>query len=146
MLWSGSEGTDAELMQGLPAARATLMPTLSRTWAGPLHRRALDAMAFYDKADFNGTGAAPFAGNFHSTGANEGRAATRWADTCCCSCTVTLDRETAVGARRREPGLRAAVAQRPHRAAAAAGGGAPLKGGADIAGIGWLPPATAPRV
>jgi 2,5-dihydroxypyridine 5,6-dioxygenase len=60
-----------------------------------LNRRARwDAMAFYDKADFNGTELRAFAGNFlYSTGANEvaGRHTLGHFDLPLRGCTVTVD-------------------------------------------------------
>ena len=60
-----------------------------------LNRRARwDAMAFYDKADFNGTELRAFAGNFlYSTGANEaaGRYTLGHFDLPLRGCTITLD-------------------------------------------------------
>jgi 2,5-dihydroxypyridine 5,6-dioxygenase len=65
-----------------------------------LNRRARwDAMAFYDKADFNGTELRAFAGNFlYSTGANEvaGRHTAGHFDLPLRGCTVTLDGQPVV--------------------------------------------------
>jgi len=62
-----------------------------------------DAMAFYDKRDFNGTEARAFAGNFlYSTGANElaGRHTLGHFDLPVRNCTITLDEQMVVGAGR----------------------------------------------
>jgi 2,5-dihydroxypyridine 5,6-dioxygenase len=65
-----------------------------------LNRRARwDAMAFYDKAEFNGTELRAFAGNFlYSTGANEvaGRHTAGHFDLPLRGCTVTLDGQPVV--------------------------------------------------
>ena len=60
-----------------------------------------DAMAFYDKRDFNGTESRAFAGNFlYSTGANEvaGRHTLGHFDLPLCNCSIALDGETIVDA------------------------------------------------
>jgi 2,5-dihydroxypyridine 5,6-dioxygenase len=60
-----------------------------------------EALAFYDKADTNGTELRAFAGNFlYSTGANEtaGRHALGHFDLPMRNCTITLDGETIVEA------------------------------------------------
>ena len=60
-----------------------------------------DAMAFYDKRDFNGTEARAFAGNFlYSTGANEvaGRHTLGHFDLPVCNCTIHLDNDVIVDA------------------------------------------------
>jgi 2,5-dihydroxypyridine 5,6-dioxygenase len=65
-----------------------------------LNRRARwDAMAFYDKAEFNGTELRAFAGNFlYSTGANEvaGRHTAGHFDLPLRGCTVALDGQAVV--------------------------------------------------
>jgi len=58
-----------------------------------------DAMAFYDKRDFNGTESRAFAGNFlYSTGANEvaGRHTLGHFDLPLCNCTIHLDQDMIV--------------------------------------------------
>ncbi len=64
---------DAELMRGCFAAWGERAAYAVSHVGWGLNRRARwDAMAFYDKADFNGTELRAFAGNFlYSTGANE---------------------------------------------------------------------------
>ena len=89
------EGVDAELMRGYFAAwnDAAAYAVSHLGWG--LNRRARwDAMAFYDKADFNGTELRAFAGNFlYSTGANEvaGRHTLGHFDLPLRACTVRLD-------------------------------------------------------
>ena len=89
------DGLDAELMRGYfgawndPAAYA-----VSHLGWGLNRRARWDAMAFYDKADFNGTELRAFAGNFlYSTGANEvaGRHTLGHFDLPLRGCTVRLD-------------------------------------------------------
>lgn len=89
------DGLDAELMRGYfeawndPAAYA-----VSHLGWGLNRRARWDAMAFYDKADFNGTELRAFAGNFlYSTGANEvaGRHTLGHFDLPLRACTVRLD-------------------------------------------------------
>ena len=67
------DSPDAQLMRGYFAAwgdRAAY--AVSHVGWGLNQRARWDAMAFYDKADFNGTELRAFAGNFlYSTGANE---------------------------------------------------------------------------
>ncbi len=67
------EGVDAEMMRGYFAAWGDAAAYAVSHVGWGLNRRARwDAMAFYDKADFNGTELRAFAGNFlYSTGANE---------------------------------------------------------------------------
>ena len=67
------EGVDAELMRGYFAAWGDPAAYAVSHLGWGLNRRARwDAMACYDKADFNGTELRAFAGNFlYSTGANE---------------------------------------------------------------------------
>ena len=93
------DGADAELMRGYLAAWG-LTPEDRAAYAVShlgwgLNRRARwDAMAFYDKADFNGTELRAFAGNFlYSTGANEvaGRHTLGHFDLPLRGCTVLLD-------------------------------------------------------
>jgi 2,5-dihydroxypyridine 5,6-dioxygenase len=95
---------DAELMRGYFAAWQTspgdraAYATSHVGWG--LNRRARwDAMAFYDKVDFNGTELRAFAGNFlYSTGANEvaGRHTLGHFDLPLRGCTVSLDGEPVV--------------------------------------------------
>jgi 2,5-dihydroxypyridine 5,6-dioxygenase len=101
----GGDSPDAELMRshyaawGDPSARA-----VSHVGWGLNPRARWDAMAFYDKADFNGTELRAFAGNFlYSTGANEvaGRHTLGHFDLPLRACTVAVDGEVVV----REGGL-----------------------------------------
>jgi 2,5-dihydroxypyridine 5,6-dioxygenase len=89
------EGVDAELMRGYFAAWADpLAYAVSHVGWGLNRRARWDAMAFYDKADFNGTELRAFAGNFlYSTGANEvaGRHTLGHFDLPLRGCTVRLD-------------------------------------------------------
>ena len=89
------EGVDAELMRGYFAAWGDPAAYAVSHLGWGLNRRARwDAMAFYDKADFNGTELRAFAGNFlYSTGANEvaGRHTLGHFDLPVRGCTVTLD-------------------------------------------------------
>ena len=89
------EGTDAELMRGYFAAwNDPLAYAVSHVGWGLNRRARWDAMAFYDKADFNGTELRAFAGNFlYSTGANEvaGRHTLGHFDLPLRGCTVMLD-------------------------------------------------------
>jgi 2,5-dihydroxypyridine 5,6-dioxygenase len=98
------DGVDAEMMRGHfeawgdPAAYA-----VSHLGWGLNRRARWDAMAFYDKADFNGTELRAFAGNFlYSTGANEvaGRHTLGHFDLPLRGCTVTLDGQVMVDAGR----------------------------------------------
>jgi 2,5-dihydroxypyridine 5,6-dioxygenase len=89
------EGIDAEMMRGHFAAwneRAAY--AVSHVGWGLNRRARWDAMAFYDKGDFNGTELRAFAGNFlYSTGANEvaGRHTAGHFDLPLRGCTVELD-------------------------------------------------------
>lgn len=89
------EGVDAELMRGYFAAWGDPAAYAVSHLGWGLNRRARwDAMAFYDKADFNGTELRAFAGNFlYSTGANEvaGRHTLGHFDLPVRDCTVALD-------------------------------------------------------
>jgi len=89
------EGVDAELMRGYFAAWGDPAAYAVSHLGWGLNRRARwDAMAFYDKADFNGTELRAFAGNFlYSTGANEvaGRHTLGHFDLPVRGCTVALD-------------------------------------------------------
>lgn len=86
---------DAELMRGYFAAWGdTAAYAVSHVGWGLNRRARWDAMAFYDKADFNGTELRAFAGNFlYSTGANEvaGRHTSGHFDLPLRGCTVMLD-------------------------------------------------------
>ena len=88
-------GVDAELMRGYFAAWGDRSAYAVSHVGWGLNRRARwDAMAFYDKADFNGTELRAFAGNFlYSTGANEvaGRHTLGHFDLPLRGCTVELD-------------------------------------------------------
>ena len=89
------DSPDAELMRGHFAAwgeRAAY--AVSHVGWGLNPRARWDAMAFYDKSDFNGTELRAFAGNFlYSTGANEaaGRHTAGHFDLPLRACTVELD-------------------------------------------------------
>ena len=89
------EGVDAELMRGYFAAWNDPQAYAVSHVGWGLNRRARwDSMAFYDKADFNGTELRAFAGNFlYSTGANEvaGRHTLGHFDLPLRGCTVRLD-------------------------------------------------------
>ncbi len=89
------DGLDAELMRGYFAAwNEPAAYAVSHLGWGLNRRARWDAMAFYDKADFNGTELRAFAGNFlYSTGANEvaGRHTLGHFDLPLRSCTVRLD-------------------------------------------------------
>ncbi len=89
------QGVDAELMRGYFAAWNDPAAYAVSHLGWGLNRRARwDAMAFYDKADFNGTELRAFAGNFlYSTGANEvaGRHTLGHFDLPVRACTVRLD-------------------------------------------------------
>ncbi len=86
---------DAELMRSYFAAWGDAAAYAVSHVGWGLNRRARwDAMAFYDKADFNGTELRAFAGNFlYSTGANEvaGRHTLGHFDLPLRGCTVELD-------------------------------------------------------
>ncbi len=89
------ESPDAELMRGHFAAWGERAAYAVSHVGWGLNRRARwDAMAFYDKSDFNGTELRAFAGNFlYSTGANEvaGRHTLGHFDLPLRGCTVELD-------------------------------------------------------
>ena len=89
------DSVDAELMRGYFAAWADPLAYAVSHLGWGLNRRARwDAMAFYDKADFNGTELRAFAGNFlFSTGANEvaGRHTPGHFDLPLRGCSVALD-------------------------------------------------------
>ena len=86
---------DGDLTRGYLAAWADRSAYAVSHVGWGLNRRARwDAMAFYDKADFNGTELRAFAGNFlYSTGANEaaGRHTLGHFDLPLRNCTVLLD-------------------------------------------------------
>ncbi len=88
-------GMDAEMMRGYFKAWDDKAAYAVSHLGWGLNRRARwDAMAFYDKADFNGTELRAFAGNFlYSTGANEvaGRHTLGHFDLPLRGCTVLLD-------------------------------------------------------
>ena len=92
-------GLDAELMRSHLAAWSAnpgdrSAYAVSHVGWGLNRRARWDAMAFYDKADFNGTELRAFAGNFlYSTGANEvaGRHTLGHFDLPLRGCTVALD-------------------------------------------------------
>jgi 2,5-dihydroxypyridine 5,6-dioxygenase len=94
------DSPDAALMRGYFAAwgdRAAY--AVSHVGWGLNQRARWDAMAFYDKSDFNGTELRAFAGNFlYSTGANEvaGRHTAGHFDLPLRSCTVELDGQAVV--------------------------------------------------
>jgi 2,5-dihydroxypyridine 5,6-dioxygenase len=89
------DGVDAALMRAHLAAWGDRAAYAVSHVGWGLNRRARwDAMAFYDKADFNGTELRAFAGNFlYSTGANEvaGRHTQGHFDLPLRGCTVALD-------------------------------------------------------
>jgi 2,5-dihydroxypyridine 5,6-dioxygenase len=98
------DSPDAEMMRGQfaawssnPGDRAAY--AVSHVGWGLNRRARWDAMAFYDKADFNGTELRAFAGNFlYSTGANEvaGRHTLGHFDLPIRACTVQLDGQAVV--------------------------------------------------
>jgi 2,5-dihydroxypyridine 5,6-dioxygenase len=94
------DGVDADLMREYFASwgeRAAY--AVSHVGWGLNARARWDAMAFYDKSDFNGTELRAFAGNFlYSTGANEvaGRHTLGHFDLPLRSCTVALDGKVVV--------------------------------------------------
>jgi 2,5-dihydroxypyridine 5,6-dioxygenase len=94
------DSPDAELMRGHFAAWGERAAYAVSHVGWGLNRRARwDAMAFYDKNDFNGTELRAFAGNFlYSTGANEvaGRHTAGHFDLPLRGCTVALDGEVVV--------------------------------------------------
>jgi 2,5-dihydroxypyridine 5,6-dioxygenase len=91
---------DADLMRGYFAAWGDRAAYAVSHVGWGLNRRARwDAMAFYDKSDFNGTELRAFAGNFlYSTGANEvaGRHTVGHFDLPLRGCTVELDGQAVV--------------------------------------------------
>jgi 2,5-dihydroxypyridine 5,6-dioxygenase len=91
---------DAELMRGYFAAWGDRAAYATSHVGWGFNRRARwDAMAFYDKADFNGTELRAFAGNFlYSTGANEvaGRHTLGHFDLPLRGCTIALDDDPVV--------------------------------------------------
>ena len=93
-------GVDAELMRSYWSAWGDRNAyAVSHVGFGLNHAARWDAMAFYDREDFNGTELRAFAGNFlYSTGANE--VARRFTlghfDLPFCRCTVALDDTTVV--------------------------------------------------
>ena len=93
-------GLDAELMREYWAAWGDAEAYAVSHVGWGLNRRARwESMAFYDKADFNGTELRAFAGNFlYSTGANEvaGRHTLGHFDLPLRGCTVALDGEIVV--------------------------------------------------
>lgn len=93
-------GYDAEMMRGYFAAwKDTAAYAVSHVGWGLNRAARWDAMAFYDKSDFNGTELRAFAGNFlYSTGANEvaGRHTAGHFDLPVRGCTVCLDGEPVV--------------------------------------------------
>jgi 2,5-dihydroxypyridine 5,6-dioxygenase len=93
-------GLDAELMRSYFAAWGDREAyAVSHVGWGMNPRARWDAMAMYDKRDFNGTELRAFAGNFlYSTGANEtaGRHTLGHFDLPMRGCTVQLDGETVV--------------------------------------------------
>ncbi len=94
------QSVDAELMRGYFVAWGDRAAYAVSHLGWGLNRRARwDAMAFYDKADFNGTELRAFAGNFlYSTGANEvaGRHTQGHFDLPMRACTVSLDGQAVV--------------------------------------------------
>ena len=95
-------GLDAELMRSYFAAWGELEAyAVSHVGWGMNPKARWDAMAFYDKNDFNGTELRAFAGNFlYSTGANEvaKRHTLGHFDLPLKGCTVSLDGKTVVDA------------------------------------------------
>lgn len=93
------DSVDADLMRGYLAAWEAFDDSreayaVSHLGWGLNRRARWDAMAFYDKADFNGTELRAFAGNFlYSTGANEvaGRHTPGHFDLPLRNCSVLLD-------------------------------------------------------
>ena len=94
------DGLDADLMRSYFAAWGDQAAyAVSHVGWGMNPRARWDAMAFYDKNDFNGTELRAFAGNFlYSTGANEvaGRHTLGHFDLPLRGCTVTLDGQVVV--------------------------------------------------
>ncbi|MBK6386530.1 MAG: peptidase M29 [Rhodoferax sp.] len=100
---------DAELMRGYFAAWGDREAyAVSHVGWGMNPKARWDAMAFYDKNDFNGTELRAFAGNFlYSTGANEvaGRHTLGHFDLPLRGCTVRLDDHVVVDAGQLSAGL-----------------------------------------
>jgi 2,5-dihydroxypyridine 5,6-dioxygenase len=98
------DGLDAELMRSYIAAWGERDAyAVSHVGWGMNPTARWEALAFYDKADTNGTELRAFAGNFlYSTGANEtaGRHALGHFDLPMRNCTIALDGETIVEAGR----------------------------------------------
>jgi 2,5-dihydroxypyridine 5,6-dioxygenase len=100
VVYVAGDSPDAEMMRGHFAAwgeRAAY--AVSHVGWGLNARARWDAMAFYDKSDFNGTELRAFAGNFlYSTGANEvaGRHTAGHFDLPLRGCSVELDGEAVV--------------------------------------------------
>ena len=96
----GGDSLDAQLMREHLAAWGDRAAYAVSHVGWGLNRRARwDALAFYDKADFNGTELRAFAGNFlYSTGANEvaGRHTQGHFDLPMRGCTVALDGDEVV--------------------------------------------------
>jgi 2,5-dihydroxypyridine 5,6-dioxygenase len=96
------QGIDADLMRSYFAAWGDKEAyAVSHVGWGLNPQARWDSMAFYDKADFNGTELRAFAGNFlYSTGANEvaGRHTLGHFDLPLKGCTVKLDNDTIVNA------------------------------------------------
>jgi 2,5-dihydroxypyridine 5,6-dioxygenase len=94
------EGLDAELMRGYFAAWGDSEAyAVSHVGWGMNPAARWDALAFYDKAECNGTEQPAFAGNFlYSTGANEvaGRYSEGHFDLPLKGCTIALDGEPVV--------------------------------------------------
>ena len=97
------DSVDAELMRAQFAAFSAdgdrSAYAVSHVGWGLNRRARWDAMAFYDKADFNGTELRAFAGNFlYSTGANEvaGRHTPGHFDLPLRGCSVELDGQAVV--------------------------------------------------
>jgi 2,5-dihydroxypyridine 5,6-dioxygenase len=94
------DSPDAELMRGCFATWGDRAAYAVSHVGWGLNRRARwDAMAYYDKADFNGTELRAFAGNFlYSTGANEvaGRHTLGHFDLPLRGCTIELDGQAVV--------------------------------------------------
>jgi 2,5-dihydroxypyridine 5,6-dioxygenase len=94
------QSVDAQMMRGYFEAWGDHAAyAVSHVGWGLNSRARWDAMAFYDKADFNGTELRAFAGNFlYSTGANEvaGRHTLGHFDLPLRHCTVALDGVTVV--------------------------------------------------
>jgi 2,5-dihydroxypyridine 5,6-dioxygenase len=100
----GGDGLDADLMREYFAAWGDAEAyAVSHVGWGMNRGARWDAMAFYDKRDFNGTELRAFAGNFlYSTGANEvaGRHTLGHFDLPLRHCSVALDGKTVVDAGR----------------------------------------------